>query len=116
MRKIILWFLIIFVSQNALSESYICSYPLYGVKELHLIKIKIDGNSADMDGHKYQVLENNDIGVVLAQSSTGKGIRENQFLGLFAMTINKKNMKFTRGNIIDGKDDNSIAIGSCVKN
>lgn len=105
----------VFMSASAFAESYTCSYPAYSGKSLVIIKVNIEGSKATIDKEQYTVLQNTNLGVVLVRSfAEYNKYTKADDLGLFGITINKKTMNFTRGNIIDSESHNSVA-GSCVK-
>lgn len=114
--KFIFGLVVIFVSPVVLADAYTCSYPAYLGSRLVILKIKIDGTTAKVDGDNYSVLKNTKLGIVLVRSfAEYNQSTKDDDLGLFGITVNKKTLNFTRGNILDNEKGNSAATGSCVK-
>jgi hypothetical protein len=95
---------------------YICSYPSYSGNKLVLVDIFVDGDRAKIDDDDYRVLQDTDLGIVMVRSFAqyNAGTKADD-LGLFGVVIDKKHLKFTRGNILNGGEANRIAKGDCKK-
>lgn len=111
---------ILLLPSIAMAEQYICSYPNYTNGDPVILKIKINGTTATIDGKfpmDYKVLENNKYGVVLAYSFSSEGTEspKQNDVGLFGLAIDKVKMKMVRGNITHGDMANSLRSGSCTK-
>ncbi len=112
--------LILLLPSITMAEQYICSYPNYTNGDPVILKIKINGTTATIDGkfpEEYKVLENNKYGVVLARSFSSEGTEspKQNDVGLFGLVIDKVKMKMVRGNITYGDISNSLRSGTCTQ-
>lgn len=103
------------------ADDYICSYPNYVNGEPVILKISIQEAKAIVKGSlqtsEYAVLENNELGVVLATSFSTEGLEspKQNDIGLMAIVIDKNKMKMIRGNITYPDTENSLKTGTCTK-
>lgn len=100
------------------SQDYIISYPSYTSGSPVIIKVKVDGDQAIVNNTNYQVLQNNETGIVLARSFAQESTKQQPHrgaLGLFCIVLDKKNKTVTRGNILSGEAESSIAIGTYIE-
>lgn len=115
MKFVIGFFCLFLFSELSIADSYTCSYPGYIGKDLVIQKIKVSGNTAKIGDDEYVVLQNTKVGLVLVRAfAEYNNYNKKNEVGLFGIAINKLTKKFTRGNILDGGKENSIAQGNCV--
>lgn len=104
-----------------MAEEYICSYPNYSNGEPVILKININKDYASVQSSlmtaNYKVLENNNYGVVLADSISGNGINspKQNDIGLTSIVIDKEKMKMVRGFVYYGEKDGGQKYGTCTK-
>jgi hypothetical protein len=105
---------------EARDTRWTCAYPGYFKKEPVIVTFEQRGNTLRQDGiDKYVILQDNDVGLVAATSFSyvakknedGPGLN----LGAFVILIDKKTMRFRRGNVLMSNPDGAAAYGSCKR-
>ena len=115
--------LLLTFSGSTLADNYQCTYPGYGDGKPVVINIEIMGAKATVAGgtivSHYQVLENNDLGVVMvyAISQTGLSSPGQHDIGLFGIAIDKTKMKLIRATVIHNSAPGAISSksGPCTR-
>jgi hypothetical protein len=98
-----------------------CAYPGYTPKkDTVIIKFVQNGKTIRGNYSKYDVLQDNDAGLVAVASFSdwvkgGNPPIERLELGAFVIMIDKKSMRFRRGNVLYGEDDGAVRYGKCTK-
>jgi hypothetical protein len=99
--------------------TWTCAYPGYGDREPVIVTFEQQGNRLKAGFEDYVILIDNDVGLVAARSFSYVE-KEDEYapglnLGAFVILIDKKTMRFRRGNVLMGDPDGAAAYGKCKR-
>jgi hypothetical protein len=98
-----------------------CAYPGHlGNREPVIVTFVQRGNTLTKDGvDEYVILQDNSVGLIAARSFSyfkeGDGLGSGLNLGAFVILIDKKTMRFRRGNVLMSTPDGAAAYGTCKR-
>ena len=114
------WALALSASPAAAAEVWLCSYPGFGVNgdesisvEYEIADGKVRERSQTLNA-QYDILENNDVGLVGARHYA-QGDQRHQTVGAYTIALDKRDHTIVRTNTFTDTDDPAFRRGACVQ-